>query len=111
MLQVGLGQPAVAGLVQVAAAGGLAVEASIPARCTERACQVSVVCGARIRRWVSYWVRGRTVSWQARTGARVQQARPGQGVQSGARKVAWTMGRPWRLMVWRQLRLAVSLGR
>jgi hypothetical protein len=50
------------------------------------------------------------VRWRARTGERVQRTRSGQGVQSGARKVAWMMGRPWRLVVWRQLRLVLPSG-
>ena len=84
---------------------------SIPDRWAERSRQASVACSARSWRWASNCGRGRKVRWRGLTGARVQRARSGQGVQSEVRKVACTMGSPWRLVPWRQLWAVLPLDR
>src|SRR6266516_363156 len=93
VLQVGLGQAAVAGVVEVAAAAGLRDGALDPG-----AVGVAVPPG-----------RGGLLGSDVVLGV-VLGAGSEQGVQSEVRNVAWMLGRPWRLVPWRQLRAVLPLG-
>jgi hypothetical protein len=110
VLQVGLGQAAVAGLVQVAAADGLRDGALDPGPV-----RVAVppgrggLLGAELTLGLVLRA-GAEGEMAGLVGAWVQRARSGQGVQSEVRKVTWTMGSPWRLVLPRRLRAVLWLG-
>ena len=111
MLQVGLGQAAVAGVVEVAAAAGLRDGALDPG-----AVGVAVppgrggLLGSDVV--LGFVLGAGSEGEMAGVGGRVGAAGPvGAGVQSAVRNVAWMLGSPWRLVPWRQLWAVLPLGR
>jgi hypothetical protein len=96
VLQVGLGQTSIAGLMEVAEPGGLGEQALDAAA---QAIALAPVVGGLLGPdpllgllLAAGKITCRALSWE-----RVQRARSGQGRQSGCRKVARMTGRPSRL--------------
>jgi hypothetical protein len=110
VLQVGLGQATIAGLVEVtepASLGDQALDAA--AQGVASAPVVGGLLGPEPLLGLLL-AAGKKVTCRALSADRVQRARSGQGRQSGWRKVARMIGRPSRLRAGCQLRLTLPLG-
>ena len=110
MLQVGLGQAAVARLVEVAEPRGLGDQAlHAAAQGIASAPGVGGLLGPDPLLGLLL-AAGRKVTCRALSWERVQRDRSGQGRQSGCRKVALMTGRPSRLRAGCQFRLTLPWG-